>query len=108
VRDQRLKGEVSEKEWQSVVVRYARLRNWLCYHTFDSRRSAPGFPDLVLVHTKQRRVLFVELKAESGKPSLQQTLWLNVLRACPGVETYLFRPSDWDEVRAVLDGKTHT
>lgn len=40
---------ISEKEFQAQVLDLARLTGWLCYHPHDSRRSAPGFPDLVLV-----------------------------------------------------------
>ena len=36
----------TEKGFQAAVVELARLRGWLVYHTYDSRRSAKGFPDL--------------------------------------------------------------
>ena len=37
---------LNEKKFQSQVVRIAKVFGWLCYHTYDSRRSEPGFPDL--------------------------------------------------------------
>ena len=48
------------------VVDLARTLGWRVYHTYDSRRSQPGFPDLVLV---RERILFLELKSETGKLS---------------------------------------
>lgn len=42
-------GAVMEKVFQAQVLDLAHLSGWLCYHTHNSRRSAPGFPDLVLV-----------------------------------------------------------
>ena len=57
---------MTEKAFQSDVMRVAKMLGWLCYHTFDSRRSASGFPDLVLV---RERVLFRELKVGKNKLS---------------------------------------
>ena len=82
--------DVSEKELQQQVTDAARLYGWLCYHTFDSRRSAAGFPDLVLVH-KDRGVLFVELKSSRGRVSAAQQLWLDTLTEA-GAEALLVRP----------------
>ncbi len=38
----------AEGDFQAGVVRLAELRGWLVYHTHDSRRSQPEFPDLTL------------------------------------------------------------
>ena len=40
---------MTEKKFQAAVLQIANMYGWLAYHTHDSRRSAPGFPDLVLV-----------------------------------------------------------
>ena len=69
---------MSEKEFQSQIVQLARLQGWLVYHTFDSRRSEPGFPDLVLAH-EEGGVLFREIKTDTGKTTGAQELWLQVL-----------------------------
>ena len=42
---------ISEKAWQMAVVRLLKQHGYpLIYHTFDSRRSPSGFPDLIAVH----------------------------------------------------------
>jgi hypothetical protein len=91
--------EITEKEWQAQVLDLARLCGWRHgYHTFDSRRSASGFPDLVLV---RERVVFAELKSETGKLSAAQVAWLEALEAA-GAEAYLWRPSDLVDVMQTL------
>ena len=91
-------AEMSEREWQTQVVTLARTLGWATYHTFDSRRSQPGMPDLILVRD---RVLFAELKRESGKLSAAQDEWLARLRRA-GAEHYVWRPRDLETVGAVL------
>lgn len=94
----RLATKVTEKEFQSQVLTLAHLQSWLCYHTFDSRRSAAGFPDLTLV---RERVVFIELKTDTGKLSASQEHWIAALRKA-GAEVHVFRPSQWDEIEDVL------
>jgi hypothetical protein len=89
---------VSEKAWQGQVVELARMLGWRHFHAFDSRRSPSGYPDLTLVRD---RVVWVELKSESGKPSAAQRSWLDALEAA-GAEVYLWKPSDLEEVGRVL------
>ena len=40
---------MTEAQFQEAVVQLARLTGWLVYHTFDSRRSQAGYPDLTLL-----------------------------------------------------------
>ena len=92
---------VAERDFQQSVIDLARVYGFaLVYHTFDSRRSVPGFPDLVLVG--HGRCLFAELKTERGRLSAAQKGWLAALEECAGIENYVWRPSDWDEIHAVL------
>ena len=91
---------LSEKEFMVAVKEAAEIHGWLFYHTYDSRRSTPGFPDLVLVRPPE--VIFVELKAQKGRVTAYQKHWSEALESCPGVEHYLWRPSDWDELVEVL------
>lgn len=91
--------DVAEKDLQSPVMSEAIALDWLGYHTHDSRRSSPGFPDCVFV--RGDRIVFAELKGEQGKLTTAQHEWLTRLRAA-GAEVYLWKPSDWLEIRRVL------
>jgi hypothetical protein len=95
----------TEREFERAVLDYAWIKKWVTYHTFDSRRSNPGFPDLVLV--RKGCLLLVELKSEKGRVSLAQREWLTELGNVKGwhpesVRVCLWRPSDWDEIERVL------
>ena len=80
---------MKEKHFQSLVVFYARSRGWRVYHTYDSRRSEPGFPDLVLVRNE---VLYRELKAEKGRLTDAQKAWGESLTEA-GANYAVWRPS---------------
>jgi hypothetical protein len=101
-----------EQSFQAVVVDVARLAGWRVAH-FRAARTAKGWrtpvtadgagwPDLVLV--RPPRIIFAELKSESGQLRDRQCEWLDVLRLLPEVEVYVWRPSDWDELVEILTG----
>ena len=90
----------SEKHCQTQVVQLARLSGFLIYHTFDSRRSAAGFPDLVLV--RPPHLIFAELESEGGLPRPEQSEWLEALRGCETVRARLLRSPDWPEMVKTL------
>ena len=58
-----------------------------------------GFPDLILV--RGDRLLAAELKTESGTLTPAQSEWLEALAAA-GMETFVWRPDDWDAIAKVL------
>jgi hypothetical protein len=82
---------VLEAQLQSAVLDVAERYGFLVYHTHDSRRSQPGFPDLTMV--KGRRVLFVELKQSGKYPTPEQRKWLRALYQA-GQEVGLWYPQD--------------
>ena len=88
-----------ERDFQRSVVELAELYGWMIYHTYDSRRSNPGFPDLVMV--RDNRVIFAELKTMKGKVTKHQERWLEAL-AKTQVEVKLWRPSDINDIEEVL------
>ena len=95
-----LPSGLSEAAFQRTVVDLAAWRGWRSYHTHDSRRSAPGFPDLVLVRSD--RLLAVELKTRTGRVTDAQRRWLAALSCVPGISCHLWRPADWPEITTVL------
>jgi hypothetical protein len=93
---------VTENEFMAQIQEAAAYAGWrLQYHTHDSRRSAEGFPDLVLIHEKLGRLVVAELKSEKGRVPPEQVRWIKGLRNA-GVAAYIWRPSDWAELCGVL------
>ena len=89
---------MSEGDLQTNVVDTVRKLGGLVYHTHDSRRSAAGFPDLVIVFPRTGALLFVELKSTSGSLQPEQVQWLEALRRAERIavrEVHLWRPEDW-------------
>ena len=87
---------MSEAELQAAVVELAKWNGWLCFHVIDSRKSiGVGFPDLVLVHRTTGRVLFRELKTDSGRVRPQQAEWLEALSKTH--DAGIWRPVDWHD-----------
>lgn len=117
---------MSEAAFQEQVIHIAKLYGWLHFHTFDSRRSEPGFPDLVLVRSPE--LIFAELKAERGRLSADQVKWIahltdlageveNVLAAATAagtnsslaINTYVWYPGDFDDIVSRLSrGRART
>jgi hypothetical protein len=86
-----LAAVMSEDDLDARVRKMAADLGLLRYHTHDSRRSASGWPDLVLVGP--RGVLYRELKREGKKPTPAQQVWLDALQAA-GANATTWRPSD--------------
>lgn len=96
----------SEKVFQQQVIELAKTYHWRVYHTYDSRRSEPGFPDLTLLHCEWG-LLFRELKTEKGRVRTAQGHWLHGLIDADQ-DAAIWRPRDWisgaiqDELRGVV------
>lgn len=97
--------DVTEKVFEAQVKQLARMFGWMWYHTFNAYRSAKGFPDCVLCHPEQSRIIFAELKSEKGKLMPDQEVWLESLRQTGLVEVYLWRPSDFDQIAEILKSR---
>ncbi len=96
-------GELmTERELLDAIRDACRWAGLLTYHTHDSRRSEPGYPDLTVVGPTG--VLFRELKAERGRVTPDQRQWLDRLSAA-GADADVWRPCDWpSKVFAELHG----
>lgn len=86
---------MSEKTLQAVVVRLLKKHGYtLAYHTWDSRRSPSGFPDLIACHEQPGRPLMaLELKTDTGQVTLPQQHWLDALAQCTSVQAQVLRPA---------------
>ena len=109
---------LSERDFQRQVTDLAELYGWEWAHcragrTVDSWRTpmsgtmAQGWPDLVLVHPVKRRLLFVEVKTDTGKLTAHQERVLAVLdETSAGV--HVWRPSMWDMICGILEHQEET
>lgn len=94
----------NEADFQAALVKVAKQLGWLAYHTRFSIDSEPGFPDLVML--RGDRLIFAELKGPRGIVQREQQAWLDKLSGVPGVESYLWRPGDWDAALHTLARRT--
>lgn len=98
--------KMSETDLQDAVIETAQRFKWRVAHFRAVRVQRPdgtvyyqtpvqadgaGFPDLVLV---RERVLWVELKSETGRLSMEQQDWMFALGAADQ-ERYVWHPVDW-------------
>lgn len=111
------KGENAFGEW---LIGEAHHAGWLICHFRPAMvrgewRTAvsgdKGLPDIIA--TRDGRIIFVELKTEHGKLSLEQAVWMSELqKARHGMpymkgdglpEVYLWRPSGRDKILEILE-----
>lgn len=97
---------ISERDWQSHVIKIAEVKGWKYYHPPDNRpvngriqKVVSGFPDLCLV--KNGKMIFAELKREKGIVSPEQQAWIMAIKAC-GIDVYIWRPSDVHAIVEIL------
>lgn len=103
-------GQVSERQLQERLRLLCLRQQVPYYHTHNSLRSQPGFPDTVIIRPPARFpapwLILAELKTERGRLSDAQQQWRAALEAvaavCPGVAYFLWRPSDWPDIIALL------
>ncbi len=93
------KMKIPEKDLQGQVEHLLRLFCWRYYHTWNSRRSVEGFPDLIAL--RRDRGLVAELKKEGEEPTPEQQNWLDEFEEA-GFEVYVWRPADIERAAKVL------
>lgn len=86
----------TEAQFQAHIIGICKALRLDWYHTHDSRRSVPGFPDLVIAGPGG--ILFAELKTLTGRVTKAQQHWLDILKGA-GLEVHLWRPTDADTIR---------
>lgn len=90
---------ISEKEFQGQVEQLAKQLGWAVHHHWLSIKSSEGWPDLVLI--RPPRLLFRELKTDTGQVTAEQQMWLDWLRQCRQ-DVGVWRPRDWHDIEVTL------
>jgi hypothetical protein len=101
-RERDLQAQIIElaEEWLGwEVVHFRQARTVKGWRTPVTGKLGKGWPDLILV--RGPRIIAAELKSSKGKVTDEQSHVLAVL-GLAGVETYVWRPSDWDTIVEVL------
>jgi hypothetical protein len=93
-----LDSKITEKQFTQQVIQLLTACGFdRVYHTWTSLHSERGFPDILALRTRDKRVLVAELKSENGKITLAQDMWLAAFDLV-GIPAFLWRPSDWDAI----------
>lgn len=93
-------GRVSEKAFFETIRPVLTQQQFLWYHTYDSRRSVSGFPDLIAL--RGRRFWVAELKRVGGQLTPAQQIWLEAFRHIPGCEVYIWTPDDLPTIMEIV------
>lgn len=87
----RVARTMTEAQLQASVLELCRDLGLYAYHTYDSRRCEPGWPDLVIVGAGG--ILFRELKDQRNMPTPEQRHVGRLLLAA-GASWAIWRPGD--------------
>lgn len=100
------KRQMTEADLQAAVMDCAQVLGWFAFHPWISVNSNGGYPDTTLVHPRQKRLLWAELKGPRGKVSDAQLEWGAAIEAAGG-EWHLWTPAEWHDgtIEAVLKGE---
>jgi len=86
---------MTEKLFQGRVEQALKVAGFAVYHTWSSLHSTKGFPDLIAIHPKRKKIMVVEVKSETGKLRPEQNDWLEWFSLC-GIDARVLRPSEFD------------
>jgi hypothetical protein len=105
----------NEADWQATVMAILQAHGWTAFHinasivrvTSGGQRTyatavtsqGRGFPDVVAI--RAGRMVFIECKSERGIVNAEQHLWHQRLSAVAGVEVYVLRPSDGQQLMEI-------
>jgi hypothetical protein len=103
---------VTEDDFQKQVTDLATVLGWEWFHARPAMTSkgwrtpvsgslGKGWPDLLLVRQRDGGIVAAELKREGAKTTPEQDHVLKMLTTA-GVPTYVWMPSDFDEIAQVL------
>ena len=110
---------ITEREFQGMIIDYARLKGWRCAHFRPARlldkdgkerwrtpveADGAGWFDLVLV--RPPFLYFVECKRDGESLSPKQQIWYDLLLACRSsayIRVFVWHPSEWAEIEERLE-----
>ena len=90
---------MTERAWLAQALRLAEVLGWRTYHTWSSKHSAAGLPDVLAI--RRPRVVWLELKSQRGRATPEQLAWIVAREAC-GQEVYIVRPLDAERLARIL------
>ena len=97
--------KVTERQFYKTVDDTLRAYGWAFDHVVDTyphaKRTSQGFPDYQCF--RDGRIVYLEIKSETGKLSHEQEWWGNFLKGFKRVEYYLIRPSDYEKLKEILE-----
>ena len=95
--------EAAQKEaaFQQQILDLARTLGWRCYHTWDSRHSEGGFPDIIAI--RGATLLALEIKgAKAKEPPPDQVAWIGAFQQVRFVHADFVYPRHWEQVAETL------
>lgn len=106
---------MNEADFQRQVIELAELLGYEHVHFRSAMKRSGrwetpvsgtlggGFPDLVLVRERGRRIVFAELKSDrrGARLTAEQERVIDVLRLA-GAEAYVWRPADLERIADIL------
>jgi hypothetical protein len=107
----------TEAGFMGWLIEYAHWNGWIVAHFRPAmtahgwrtpvQADGKGWPDLAIV--RPPRYVAAEVKrdapteaARERQVAREQRRWLDALGACPGVEVYLWRPTDRPDIERIL------
>ena len=82
--------QMTERQLHAAVTDLCKMLALPVYHTYDSRRSAHGWPDVAICGT---RLILRELKTARGRVTAAQERWGHAL-VLAGTDWDVWRPAD--------------
>ena len=107
-------NKTPEADFQKTLIQMAQYKGWKIYHSPKRQMKrndgstyyataitadGKGYPDLTMV--RKGRLIFSELKTDSGRTSPEQDSWLEELGKC--AECFVWRPKMWAEIERTLE-----
>ena len=93
----------TEREFQTYLEGQMRSAGWTVYSIRRSdlaQVTLAGYPDITA--WRDQRLIFAELKTDSGRLSKAQNAVLESLKALKLAETYVWRPADIQNIQKII------